>query len=51
MEYIVKLLLHFNADVNIINKKHETPVSSAKNNRYPHVKVLLEDNKLYSKGK
>ena len=50
MEYIVKLLLHFNADVNITNKKDETAVSSAKNSRYPHVKVLLEDNELYSKG-
>ena len=50
MEYIVKLLLHYNADVNITNKKHETAVHAAKNNRYPHVKDLLEDNKVYTKG-
>ena len=50
MEYIVKLLLHYNADVNITNKKDETAVDSAKNNIYPHVTVLLEKNKFYSKG-
>ena len=50
MEYIVKLLLHYNADVNITNKKHETAVHAAKSNRYPHIKVLLEDNEVYSKG-
>ena len=47
MEYIVKLLLHFNADVEITNQKDE---AAAKNNRCLHVKVLLEDNDLYSKG-
>ena len=50
MEYIVKLLLHYNADVNITNKKDENAADSAKNNIYPHVRVLLEDNKFYSKG-
>lgn len=50
MEYIVKLLLHYNADVNIANKKDETAVDSAKNNRYPHVKELLQGNQFYSKG-
>ena len=50
MEYIVKVLLHYNADVNITNKKHETAVHAAKSNRYPHVKNLLEDTEVYSKG-
>ena len=50
MEYIVKVLLHYNADVNIKNKKDETAVFAAKSNQYPHVKVLLEDNEVYSKG-
>ena len=50
MEYIVKLLLDYNADVNIANKKDETAIDAAKNNRYPHVKELLQDNQFYSKG-
>ena len=50
MEYIVKLLLHYNAYVNITNKKDETAVNSARNNKYPHIKVLLEDNEVYSAG-
>ena len=50
MEYIVKLLLHYNADVNITNKKSKTAVNSARKNRYPNVKALLEDNEVHSKG-
>ena len=50
MEYIVEVLLHYNADVNITNNKHETALHAAKSNRYPHVKDLLEDNEVYSKG-
>ena len=50
MEYIVKLLLHYNADVNITNKKRKTAVNSARKNRYPNVKALLEDNEVHSKG-
>ena len=50
MEYIVRVLLHYNADVNIKNKKDETAVFAAKSNRYPHVKVLLEENEVCSKG-
>ena len=50
MEYIVKLLLHYNADVNITNEKSETALNSARNNRYPHVKDLLKDNEVHSKG-
>lgn len=50
MEYIVKLLLHYNADVNVANEKDETAVNSARNNRYPHVKGLLEDSQVHSKS-
>ena len=50
MEYVVKLLLHYNAHVNVLNEKDETAVNSAKNNRYPHVQDLLEENKFYSRG-
>ena len=50
MEYIVKLLLHYNADINITNRKDETAVNSAKSNIYPHLKVLLEDNETASDG-
>ena len=50
MEYIVKVLLHYNADVNIINKKDEAAVISSNSNIYPHVKTLLEDNQINSKG-
>ena len=50
MEYIVKLLLHYNAGVNIINKKDETAMISSNSNIYPHVKTLLEDNQINSKG-
>ena len=50
MEYIVKLLLHYNADINITNRKDETAVNSAKSNIYPHLKVSLEDNETASDG-
>ena len=51
MEYIVKLLLHYNADVNIRNKKYEMAVDLTRKHRYPHIQVLLQDNKFYSEGK
>ena len=50
MEYIVKLLLHYNANVNITNEKGGSALNSARNNKYPYVKVLLENNEAYSKG-
>ena len=50
MEDIVKLLLHYNSDVNIKNKKHETAITSAKSNRCLNIQVLLIDNKLCSGG-
>ena len=51
MEYIVKLLLHYNADVNIRNKKYEMAVDLTRKHRYPHIQVLLQDNKFHSEGK
>ena len=50
MEYIVMLLLHFNADVDLRNDRNETPLDLTKNNSYPHVKDLLKLNMFYSKG-
>lgn len=50
MENIVKLLLHYNSNVNIKNKKHETAITSAKSNRCLNIQVLLIDNKLCSGG-
>ena len=48
MEYIVKILLHYSADIR--NKNDETGVNFARNNRYPHVKILLNNNEAHSKG-
>lgn len=48
MEYIVKILLHYSADIK--NKNDETALNFAKNNRYPHVKILLKDDEAHSKG-
>ena len=50
MEYIVMLLLHFNADVDLRNDRNETPLDLTKNHSYLHVKDLLKLNKFYSKG-
>ena len=50
MEYIVKLLLHYNADIHVSNKRNETAMNSTKNNSYPHVKNLIMVNDSYSKG-
>lgn len=48
MEYFVKILLHYSADIR--NKNDETVVNFARNNRYPHVKILLKDDEAHSKG-
>ena len=50
MEYIVILLLHFNAHVDLRNDKNETPLDLTKSHSYPHVKDLLKLNNFYSKG-
>ena len=50
MEYIVMLLFHFNADVDLRNGRNETPLDLTKNHSYPDVKDLLKLNKFYSKG-
>ena len=45
------MLLKYDADVNIRNKKHEMAVDLTRKHRYPHIQVLLQDNKVYSEGK
>ena len=50
MEYIVKLLLHYNADIHLRNNRNETVMSLTKCNLYPHVKRLLKVNEFNSKG-
>ena len=50
MEYIVKLLLHYNADIHDRNNRNETAIKLTKNNSYLHVKNLIKVNKFNSKG-
>ena len=50
MEYIVMLLLHYNADVDLRNNRNETVIDLRKNNFYPHAKNLIMLNESYSKG-
>ena len=44
MEYIVKLLLHCNANIHVRNNRDETPMNLAKTNSYPHTKNLIRVN-------
>ena len=50
MEYIVKLLLHYNADIHVRNNRNETAMNLAKKNLYPHEKKLIMANEFDSKG-
>ena len=50
MEYIVMLLLHYNADIQLRNNRNETAMYLTKNNSYPHLKELIINNELNSKG-
>ena len=50
MEYIVKLLLHHNADIHVSNNRNETAVNLTKNNSYPHVENLIKVNDFYSES-
>ena len=50
MEYIVMLLLHYNAQADVRNNRNETAMDLTKNNLYPHVKDLLKLNEFYSEG-
>ena len=50
MEYIVMLLLHYNADPDLKNDRNETAMDLTKNHFYPHVKDLIVLNEFYSKG-
>ena len=48
MEYIVILLLHHNADTDMINNRNEAAIDLTKNHSYPHVKDLIMLNQFYS---
>ena len=50
MEYIVMLLLHYNAQVDLRNNRNETAMDLTKNHSYPHVKHLMLRNEFCSKG-
>ena len=50
MEYIVMLLLHYNADADLRNNRNETAMDLTKNHSYSHVKDLIAFNESYSKG-
>ena len=50
MEYIVMLLLHYNADAHLRNDRNETSKDLTKNHSNPHVKDLITLNEFYSKG-
>ena len=49
-EYIVMLLLHYNADAHLRNDRNETSKDLTKNHSNPHVKDLITLNEFYSKG-
>ena len=51
MDYIVKLLLHCNADIHLRNNRNETAMNATKSNLYAHVKKLIKVNEFYSKGR
>ena len=51
MEYIVKLLLHYNADIHLRNNRNETAMNLTKYNSYPHVMKLMQVNEFNSKSK
>ena len=51
MDYIVKLLLHYNADVHITNKNDNTASDLTKDNLYSHIKNFIKVNEFNSKSK
>ena len=51
MDYIVKLLLHDNADVHITSKNDKTALDLTKDNLYSHVKNFIMENECNSKRK
>ena len=51
MDYIVKLLLHYNADVHIANKNDNTALDLTKDNLYSHVKNFIKENEFNSESK
>ena len=50
MEYIVKLLLHYNADIHVSNNRNENAMNLTKNNSYPHVEILIKVHDFFSES-
>ena len=50
MEYIVMLLLHYNADIHVRNDRNKTAMDLTENNVYPHVKNLIWVNEFHCNG-
>lgn len=51
IDYIVKLLLHYNADVFFKNKENKVALDLTEHNIYEHVKTLIRVNKVNCEGK
>ena len=51
MDCIVKLLLHYNADIHLRNNRNETAMNATKSNSYALVKKLIKVNEFYSEGR
>ena len=51
MDYIVKLLLHYNADIHMRNNRNETAMNTMKSKSYADVKNLFKVNEFYSEGR
>lgn len=50
MDYIVNLLLHYNADIYEKNNRDETALNLAETNSRPQVKNLIMANEFHSTG-
>lgn len=51
IDYIVKLLLHYNADVFFKNKENKVALELTEQNIYEHVKTLIRVNEVNCEGK
>lgn len=51
IDYIVKLLLHYNADVFFKNKENKVALDLTEHNIYEHVKTLIRVNEVNCEGK
>ena len=51
IDYIVKLLLHYNTDVFFKNKENKVALDLTEHNIYEHVKTLIRVNEVNCEGK